>query len=56
MRTTVYIDNTLALYVAGNRTHSSPVDLALPYCFILELVKECKTTVKYVKTEDHLGY
>ena len=36
----LYIDNTSALHVAGNRTYSSRVkDVALRYFFIQELVK-----------------
>ena len=49
----LYIDNTSALHVAGNRTYSSRVKhVALRRFFIQELVKEGRNTVKYVKTED----
>ena len=52
----LYIDNTSALHVAGNRTYSSRVKhVALRYFFIQELVKEGRITVKYVKTEDQLA-
>ena len=52
----LYIDNTSALHVAGNRTDTSRVKhVALPYFFIQELVKEGRVTVKYVKTEDQLA-
>ena len=53
----LYIDNTSALHVAGNRTYSSRVKhVALRYFFIQELVKEGRITVKYVKTEDQLAH
>ena len=52
----LYIDNTSALYVAGNRTFSSRVKhVARWYFFILELVKDGRITIKYVKTEDQLA-
>ena len=45
----LYIDNTSALHVAGNRTYSSRVKpVALRY-FIQELAKEGRITVKHVK-------
>ena len=49
------IDNTSALHVAGNRTCSSRVKhVVLRYFFIQELVKEGRTIIHYVKTEDQL--
>ena len=52
----LYIDNTSALHVDGNRTYSSRVKpVALRYFFVQELVKEGRITVKYVKTEDQLA-
>ena len=43
----LYIDNTSALHVAGNRSYSSRVKhVALRYFFIQELVKEGRITVK----------
>ena len=52
----LYIDNTSALHVAGNRTYSSRVNhVALRYLFIQELVMEGRITVKYVKREDQLA-
>ena len=51
----VYIDNTSALHVAGNRTYSSRAKhVARRYFFIQELVKGGRITVEFVKTEDHL--
>jgi len=52
----LYIDNTSALHVAGNRTYSSRVKhVALRYFFIQELVKEGRISIHYVKTEDQLA-
>ena len=53
---TLYIDNTSATHVAGNRTYSSRVkNVALRYFFIHEHVKEGRINVNYVKTEDQLA-
>ena len=52
----LYIDNTSALHVAGNRPYSSRVKhVAIRYFFIQELVKEGRITVKFVKAEDQLA-
>ena len=52
----IYVDNTPALHVAGNRTYSSRImHVALRHFFIQELVKEGRITVKYVKTEAKLA-
>ena len=48
----VYIDNTSALHVAGNRTFSPRAKhIALRYLFVQELVKEGNVTIHFVKTE-----
>ena len=55
-RVPLFIDNTSALHVAGNRTYSSRVKhVALRYFFIQEIVREDRITVKYVKTENQLA-
>ena len=52
----VYIDNTSALYVAGNITFSPRAKhIALRYLFVQELVKEEKVTIHSVKTEQQLA-
>ena len=52
----LYIGDTSALHVAGNRTYTSRVNLvALRYFFIQELVKEGRITVKYVMAENQLA-
>ena len=52
----VYIDNTSALYVAGNWTFSPRAKhIALKYFFVQELVKEGgNVTIHFVKTEQQL--
>ena len=50
----LYIDNTSALLVAGNRTYSSRVKhVALRYFLIKELAEESRITILYEKTKDH---
>ena len=52
----LYIDNTSALRVAGNRVYSSRVKhVSLSYFFIQGLVKEGRITIHNVKTEDQLA-
>ena len=49
------IDNTSALYVAGNHTYSPRAKhIVLRYFFVQELMKEDKASIHYVKGEDHL--
>ena len=49
----LYIDNTSALHVAGNRTYSSRAKhIALRYFFVQELVVDGKTTIHFLKTQD----
>ena len=52
----LYIDNTLALHVAGNRTYSPGAKhIALRYLFVQELVVEGKVSIHHLKIEDHLA-
>ena len=52
----VYIHNTSALHVAGNRTFSPRAKhIALRYILVQELVKEGKVTIHFVKTEQQLA-
>ena len=52
----VYIDNTSALHVAGNRIFSPMAKhIALRYFFVQELVKEGKVTIHFVKAEQQLA-
>ena len=52
----VYIDNTSALHLAGNRTFSPRAKhIALRYVFVQDLVKEGKVTIHFVKTEQQLA-
>ena len=52
----VYIDNTSALHVAGNRTFSPRAKhIALRYFFVQELVKEGKVSIHFVKTDQQLA-
>ena len=52
----LYIDNTSALHVAGNRTCSRRAKhIALRYFFVQELVEEGKVSIHYVKSEDQLA-
>ena len=52
----LYIDNTSARHVAGNRTYSPRAKhIALRYCFVEELVEEGKVGIRYVKSEDKLA-
>ena len=56
-RVPLYIDNTSALHIAGNRTYSlraKPIALRY-YFFVQELVEEGKVSIYYVKSEDHLA-
>ena len=49
----LYIDNTSALHVAGNRTYSPRAKhIVLRYFFVQELVMKGKVRVHYVKGED----
>ena len=51
----LYIDNTSALHVEGNRTFSPRAkNIALRYVFVHELLKERKVTIHFVKTEQQL--
>ena len=51
----VYIGNTSALHVVGNRTFSPKVKhIALRYLFVQELEKKGKVTIHFVKTEQQL--
>ena len=46
----LYIDNTSALHVSGNRTYSPRAKhIALRYFFVQELVEEGKITIHFVK-------
>ena len=48
----LYIDNTSALRVTGNRTYNYRAKyIALRYVFVQELVEEGKVSVHYVKSE-----
>ena len=48
----LYIDNTSALHVTGNRTYNYRAKyIALRYVFVQELVEEGKVSVHYVKSE-----
>ena len=52
----LYIDNTSALHVAGNRTYSPRAKhIALRYFFVQELVEEGKVSIHYVKSENQLA-
>ena len=52
----VYIDNTSALRVAGNRTFSPRAKhIALRYFFVQELMKEGKVTIHFATTEQQLA-
>ena len=52
----LYIDNTPALHVAGNRTYSPHAKhIALRYFFVQELVEEYKITIHFVKTQDQVA-
>ena len=52
----LYVDDTSALHVAGNRTYSSRVKhVASRYFFIQELVEKGRIVIHYVKTEDQLA-
>ena len=52
----LYIDNTSALHVAGNRTYSPRAKLtALRYFFVQELVEEGEVSIHDVKSEDQLA-
>ena len=52
----VYIDNTSALHVAGNRTFSPRAKhITLRYFFVYKLVKVGKITIHFVETEQQLA-
>ena len=52
----LYVDNTLALHVAGSRTYSPRAKhIALRYFFVHELVEEGKVSIHYVKRENQLA-
>ena len=52
----LYIDNTSALHVAGNRNHNPRAKgIALRYFFVQELVEEGNISIYYVKTKDQLA-
>lgn len=51
-----FIDNTSALHVTGNYTHSPRTNhIALGYFFIQELVEDGTITIRYAKTQDQLA-
>ena len=51
----LYIDNTSALHVAGNRTYSfHPKHITLVYVFLQELEEESKLSMYYAESEDQL--
>ena len=53
----LYIDNTSAFHVAGNRTYSPRAKhIALRYFFVQELVDRGKITIHFVKTQDQIAY
>ena len=48
----VHIENTSALYVAGNKTYSSRVKhVALRLFYVREIIQEEKISIHYVPTE-----
>ena len=52
----LYIDNTLALHVAGNRTYIPRAKhIALRYYFFVQEPVEGKVSIPYVKSEDQLA-
>ena len=52
----LFIDNTSALHVAGNRTYFPRAKhIALRYFFIQELVEGGTITISYAKTQDQLA-
>ena len=52
----VYIDNTSALHVAGNRTFIPRAkQIALRYLFVQDLVQEGNATIHFVETEQQLA-
>ena len=52
----LYIDNTSAIHVAGNRTYSPRAKhIALRYFFVQELVEEGKITIRLVKTQGQIA-
>ena len=52
----LYIDNTSALHVTGNRTYSPYAKhIALRYFFVQDLVEEGKITIHLVKTQDQIA-
>ena len=51
----LYIDNTSAFYVVGNRTYSPRAKhIALRYFFVQELVEEGKITIHFVKPQNQI--
>ena len=51
----IFIDNTSALHIAGNRTYSPRENIALRHFFIQELVEDGTITIHYAKTQDQLA-
>ena len=52
----MYIDNTSALHVAGNRTYSPRAKhIAQRYYFFVQKLVEGKVSIHYVKSEDQLA-
>ena len=52
----LYIDNTSALHIAGNRTYSPRAKhIALRYFFVHELVEEGMVTIHFVETQDQIA-
>ena len=52
----LHIDNTSALYIAGNHTYIPRAKhIALSYYFFVQELVEGKIGIHYVKSEDHLA-
>ena len=52
----MYIENTSALHVAGNRTYIPRAKhIALRYYFFVQELVEGKVSIHYVKSEDQLA-
>ena len=53
---TLYIDNTSALHVVGNRTYSPRAKhIVLRYFFVQELVEEGNIAIHFVQTQDQIA-
>ena len=52
----LHIDNTSALYIAGNHTYITRAEhIALKYYFFVQKLVEGKVSIHYVKSEDDLA-